>query len=652
VKVVIPDLHYTYDEMAWVEGVARGTTRTFLDFIRQSPLDSHTDHFFGSFDAQGAGVLSLKLALPIRHLEDTTVGGAFTLQNNSITAMRFHELSQVNGAFTFTEKSVRGRGVQFRILGMPAQLDLDSQEGGVLDLRMAGSYSKDSGQTLLPDHLASRVRGTMQWQLAAKLGDKEQAPSLALTSDLVGTAIDLPPPLGKTASQSLPLHVVYLPGQDGTDRVSARYGTLVRMNALLPQKGGGRFNVHLGTGEAPEPTEPGLWISGNLRFADLDAWLAQDWGLEGEDKGAPGTGLPFRQASINFSELQVFNRRLHDTHIRLQPDGKGWNLKIAGKEVNGEVVTVPEKNGHRVLAQFKRLAVPEADGTAKPAPSAPSSEHPKLRNLDLSIQSLAWKKRELGEMRLRLSPVKTGFQVEHFLLAPPEGRLEGSGLVSDHPRRPTSLNLKLSTQNLGKLLARLGHEDTIKGSEAELSGTLAWTGSPEDFNVQTLEGDLDFSAKKGQFLKVDPGAGRLVGVLNLQSLPRRISLDFRDVFSQGFAFDEIAGRVHLEQGSAYTKDLRMSGPAANVRMSGVVNLAAETQNLKLQIQPRLEESVALAGALIGGPAVGLGTLLANKVLKNPIGQAAGFEYAVSGTWADPVITKVPRKAVKPEEQAP
>jgi uncharacterized protein YhdP len=223
--------------------------------------------------------------------------------------------------------------------------------------------------------------------------------------------------------------------------------------------------------------------------------------------------------------------------------------------------------------------------------------------------------------------------------------------VSDHRRRPTRLNLKLSAPNLGKLLARLGHGDAIKGGEAEMRGTLGWTGSPEDFNLHTLEGDLELLARKGQFLKVDPGAGRLIGVLSLQALPRRISLDFRDVFSQGFAFDEIKGQVHIEKGSAYAKDLRMNGPAAQISMSGVVNLPEESQNLKLHIQPRVEDTVAVAGAIIGGPAVGLGTFLASKVLKDPLGQAVGFEYAVSGTWSEPIITKVPRRQAKPEGQA-
>jgi len=653
VHVEIPDLHHTMDEIAWVEGYARGDTRAFLDFVRQSPVDRYTGHFIGGFSAQGTGILALKMALPLRHVDDTTVGGAFTFQNNSITPGRgMPELTQVNGAITFSEKAVQGRGIQLRVLDMPAQLELNSREGMGLHARLSGNAGAEALRPHLPGVLAGRLRGAAQWLADVEIAGNGQAAGLMVSSDLAGLAVDLPAPLGKTAAQSVPLSVEYQPDQSGMDRLTARYGVLARLNARIPQSGGTRINLHLGAGEVTEPTEPGLWISGNLRTVDLDAWRQQDWGL---DAGGPpdvgkGQGGPvFRQASLNFGEAILFNRRLHDTHVRLQPAGKGWNLNLAGKEVNGEIITVPEPNGIRLVANFKRLALPEPERVAPPAPPTAEGDKTRLTNLDLNIQSLVWKQRELGELHLRLSPLKHGFKVERFLLAPPEGRLEGSGLVSDHPRRPTQLQLKLSTPQLGKLLARFGYEEAIRGGEAEVSGTLGWMGSPEDFDLRTLEGELDLGARRGQFLKVEPGAARLIGVLSLQSLPRRISLDFRDVFSQGFAFDEIKGQVHLERGSAYTQDLRMDGPAAKVSMSGVVSLTDETQNLKLKIQPRLEDTVAVAGALLGGPAVGLGTLLAGKILKNPLGQAVGFEYAISGSWADPVITKVPRKRPDAED---
>jgi uncharacterized protein YhdP len=233
------------------------------------------------------------------------------------------------------------------------------------------------------------------------------------------------------------------------------------------------------------------------------------------------------------------------------------------------------------------------------------------------------------------------------LLKAPDGQVRGKGLLANHPRRPTQLEFELESDNLGKLLDRMGMPGRLKRGSGRIAGPIGWTGGLEDFNFATLEGDLEVSLKQGQFSKVDPGVGKLLGILSLQALPRRIALDFRDVFSEGFAFDQIVGNIHLERGSAYAKDLRMNGPAAKVRMGGVADLARETQNLRVVIEPRLEDTLAVAGALLGGPVVGVGAFIASKVLKNPISQAASFEYAITGTWADPVITKVP----KPKAQA-
>ena len=152
---------------------------------------------------------------------------------------------------------------------------------------------------------------------------------------------------------------------------------------------------------------------------------------------------------------------------------------------------------------------------------------------------------------------------------------------------------------------------------------------------------MHLEAKKGQFLKVDPGLGKLIGVVSLQALPRRVALDFRDVFSEGFAFDEISATAAITRGVAHTGDFSMAGPAARVEMKGDINVAGETQRLDVKVVPSMSESVAL-GAAIVNPAVGIATLLAQKALKDPIGEMVAFEYEVSGTWADPMVLKKKR----------
>jgi uncharacterized protein YhdP len=187
----------------------------------------------------------------------------------------------------------------------------------------------------------------------------------------------------------------------------------------------------------------------------------------------------------------------------------------------------------------------------------------------------------------------------------------------------------------------------VRGGSAKLEGSLSWSGALYELDYPTMSGDLKLEAAKGQFVKLDPGIGKLLGVLNLQALPRRATLDFRDVFSGGFAFDEISGAARIERGTATTENFHVRGPAANVVMGGTVDLARETQNLRVRITPHLTESVAVAGALVGGPIAGVATYLAQKVLKDPFGQAATYEYDVAGTWSEPTVKRVPRQPPVP-----
>lgn len=644
VKVVIPDLVHTYDEVVLIDGRAQGETRAFLDFIRQSPVHGYTDGFTEAFKATGDGELAIRLRLPVRNLEATTVSGNFTLRDNRLDpGGGLPVLEGVTGTLGFSDKDLQAKGVRVRVLGQPAVVDigtagaLPGEPGGKIRISAAGRIDAEALKPHLPGPLVERVSGATDWR--ADIGmNANRKTEFSIQSDLTGLRVDLPAPLGKNAADAMALRVVKQPGGGKPDTLQVRYGDQISVRAELANDAPRKINVRLGPGDAPAPSEDGVWVTGNLRFLDVDAWRS----LSLYDSES---GPAFREASITFNELRVMNRRLHDTHFRLRPSGNGSNLMVAGREIIGEITTVHDGKSVRILANLKRLNLPDPE-PGSGADAVPSAANPFA--LELVANKFAWKGRELGELRLRMTPAKAGLQVDHFLLNTPGTRLEGKGVLADHPRRPTRLDFALDADSLGKLLTQFDKPGRVGGGALRIDGSLNWTGGMENFDLAALSGKLDIAVKQGQFLKVDPRGAKLLGILSLQALPRRIALDFRDVFSEGFAFDEIVGNVHLEKGSAYTKDLRMNGPAARIRMSGVVDLSRESQNLRVSIQPRLEDSLAVAGALLGGPVVGLGTLIAGKVLKDPVGQATTFEYTVAGTWEEPVVSKVPRK---PKEAA-
>ncbi len=674
VRVSIPDLHASLEEALIIDGQARGDTGTFLDFIRNSPVNQHTGRFTEPFKASGQGQLDLHLHIPLRNLDATSLRGTFMFDDNSLDpGGDLPELTALSGAIQFTQSDLRARNIRARVLGFPVALNIDSAAGvpdpdGVAQtrasgarqvrVRLEGDIDAVALKPHLPAHLLARISGGARWQadIGMNAGGKS---GLVFRSDLVGLAVNLPAPFGKTAAQAMPLRVsresVGAPAASAAgaaaemDSISARYGELVSLRAELPKAGQPRVNLRLGPGEASPPTDTGLWIGGSMRLLDLDAWRQLEPGaLTGGDAQAqamPGTGkLPLREASVVFNEVHLLNRRLRDTHIKLHPAGAGWRLALAGREITGELVTIPAGKNVSVQANFKRLSLPEAlpEKKAEPETGREDSFLNHLAGLELTADSAALFGRELGELQLRLTPDRGGLRVENLKLKSPDGQLSGKGMLASHPRRPSRLEFELESGNLGKLLDQFGMPGRLKRGTAFVSGPLSWTGGLQDFNLASLEGDLAVNLKQGQFTKLDPGAGKLLGILSLQALPRRISLDFRDIFTEGFAFDEIIGNLHIERGAVYARNLRMNGPAAKVSMSGVADLVRETQNLRVTIQPRLEDTLAVAGALLGGPAVGVGTFLANKILQNPIGQVATFEYAISGPWAEPVVTKLAR----------
>ncbi len=641
VKVVIPDLVHTRDEVVLVDGQVQGDTQSFLDFIRQSPVHAHTDGFTAPFKAQGRGELSLRLRLPVRRLGAATVSGSFGMRDNRLEPGGGLPLIEaITGSVQFTEKDMRAKDVRVQVAGMPVLVDLGSggapgQTSGVR-IGARGRVDAERLKPEMPDALAERLSGAADWRADIGL-NADGRMELAVTSDLSGLRINLPAPLGKNAADAIPLRMTRRPEDGARSSLHVRYGDQVAVRAELARDAPAKMQVRLGPGDAPAPTDPGLWISGNLRFIDLDAWLALRLHEDAERRG--GGAPPLRGAQVTFNEARVLGRRLHDTSVRLRPAGNGWQASLAGRELAGEVTTVPEDGKTRVLANFKRLTLPDAEPGAVPAERTDAS----LGALDLVVGKLTWKGHELSDLRLRMMPARGGYQVEHFQVAMPESRLEGKGVLAEHPRQTTRMDLKLDTGSLGRMLGNLGKPGLLKDGPMQASGVLGWTGGLEDFSLATLFGDLDVKVGQGQFLKADPGVAKLLGILSLQALPRRIALDFRDVFSDGFAFQDISGNIHLERGSAYTNDLRMNGAAARVLMSGVIDLRRESQNLRVSVQPRLDDSLAVAGALLGGPAVGLGALIAGKVLKDPVGQATTFEYAVTGGWAEPNVSKLTRR---------
>jgi uncharacterized protein YhdP len=339
-------------------------------------------------------------------------------------------------------------------------------------------------------------------------------------------------------------------------------------------------------------------------------------------------------------------------------DGTLWRANLDARELNGylEYREPSDASAGRVYARLARLAI--APGAAREVEALLSEQPASIPALDIVVDDFELRGKRLG--RLEVEAINRGadaagareWRLNKFNLISPAAVLTASGnWASVGPAqggnavpvdRRTVLNFKLDLTDSGALLTRLGMPGVIRNGQGSMEGQVAWQGSPITLDYPSMTGAFTIDVTQGQFLKADPGIAKLLGVLSLQSLPRRLTLDFRDVFSEGFTFDFVRGDVRIEEGIAKTTNLQMTGVNAAVLMEGRADIARETQDLKVVVVPEINAGTASLIASVINPAVGLGTFLAQMFLRKPLMEAATQEFYIDGPWADPRIAKVPR----------
>jgi len=359
---------------------------------------------------------------------------------------------------------------------------------------------------------------------------------------------------------------------------------------------------------------------------------------------------------LQASTLTTQGRTLHDVVAGITREGTTWRANIDARELSGHAVYTPStrQQSSRLYARLARLNLPpSAISDVESLLETPPTSMPAL---DIQIEDLTLRNKRLGRIDIeavntesrspRLTAAANGreWQLQKFNVTVPEASLRASGrwaaAVDSRPRR-TEMNFRLDVQDAGALLGRLGTPGALRAGSGHLEGQIGWNGSPLSLHYPSMQGQFQIRMGRGQFLKADPGVAKLLGVLSLQGLPRRLLLDFRDVFSDGFAFDTVQGDVQIQQGIASTHNLQIDGVNAVVKMEGSADIAHETQQLRVLILPQLDAGGAsvVAGIAIN-PVVGLTSFLAQWLLKSPLSRAAIQEFTIDGSWSDPRVTKM------------
>jgi uncharacterized protein YhdP len=374
--------------------------------------------------------------------------------------------------------------------------------------------------------------------------------------------------------------------------------------------------------------------------------------------GADTGAWSFAPQRLEFSARQVLaqGRQLNQVQINAQRSKDTWAGKVKAQEFEGEVEYTPSRGTDtaRLQARLNRLTIPASASTQ--AEGLLDNSLQELPTLDIAVKDLDLRGKKLGSLELMAQNRTRAdgareWRMDKLLISNEDGDFSAQGqwqkLLSQSSSQ-TQFDFKLSLKNVGGMLQRLGLPDAIRNGNGSIEGQILWAGSPIAPEVMSMGGQFRVAVERGQFLKTEPGAARLLGVLSLQSLPRRLLLDFRDVFSEGFAFDFFRGDVRIEQGIASSSNLQMKGVNVAVLMDGQANIGQETQDLKILVIPDINAGGASLVYSAVNPLIGLTTFLAQYVLRRPLMESNTQQFHVDGTWAEPRVTQVPFKSdVKP-----
>ena len=680
-----------------LDAAASGPLAEMLQFVNTTPVGGWLGNALAASTGSSNADLKLGLVVPLLNPPATSVKGGLTLTGNDVRIGPDSPLlAGAHGRVDFTHKGFAVVGASARLLGGDASFEGGSLADGSVRFTGQGVASADGLRRAVELGPLARVAVSLGGQAAyrASLGFVRGAPEITVTSNLTGLAINLPAPLGKVAEAALPMRyqnvidpppasVPLAPGQGLRDTLRFELGTLVQAQYQRDLSGDTPRVLRGGVGvmePAPQPAA-GVAASINLKSLNTDEWeaaaerlfgpaeLGRDVrdGREARDLRDAGTRASYMPDTIalRVQELSAGARRLNRVVAGVSQEAGLWRANVDAEQLNGYVEYRPAARrgapggAGRVYARLSRLSLPKSD--AEQVESFLDQPPASVPALDVVVEDFELRGKRLGRVEIEAVNRSSGagrealrdWQLSKFNISTPEAQLTATGHWSaagapaprggtPSPRRAV-MDFKLVLADSGALLERLGTPKAIRGGKGQLSGQVGWLGSPFALDYPSLSGQVNIALDAGQFLKADPGVARLLGVLSLQSLPRRLSLDFRDVFQEGFAFDSVTGDLKIAQGVALTNNLRMRGVQAAVLMEGSADLARETQDLRVIVVPEINAGTAALAYAVINPAIGLGAFLAQALLKKPLTAAGTREFRVSGPWADPKVEPVKRK---------
>lgn len=646
VYVNIPHAPAGQDSHLLLTGGFSGGLGDGLKILQEAPIG--TASTFAGWKGEGGLQGSLDLDVPLAKGTEPKIVVDFKTDKARLQlAEPTLDLTQLKGNFRFdSAKGLSGQNISAQAFDRPitAQIFAEGKPGDISTRVTAnGQVTVKRLTDWLNVSQPLPVSGDITYQLQVILDGADS--QLMVNSNLKGVAVDLPAPFGMPASQ----------GRDSTFRMTLQgaerrywfdYGELANFTfAAPPDKfNDGRGELFLGNGDAVLPGAKGLRIRGVLSELDIDPWKKLVDRYAGNDPGGNAKQL-LSGADFKVGKLTGFGTQFDQVSLQLGRKTAAWGLQFDSQQAKG-TVNLPDANGAPIAVNLNYVKLPAVDPTVQADENAPdplADIDPKsIPALDIAIDQLFQGPDLVGAWSLKIRPTAKGMAFNNLDLGLKGMQLKGAGGWEGAPGASSSwYKGRLDGKNIADVLKGWGFAPTVTSEDFHLDVDGRWPGSPAWVGPKRFSGSLDAAFRKGQFVEVEGGAQalRVFGLLNFNSIGRRLRLDFSDLLGKGLSYDRVKGLLAASNGVFVTREpITMTGPSTNLELNGTLDLVADRVDAKLLVTLPVTNNLPIAALIVGAPAIGGALFLIDKLIGDRVSRFASVQYKVQGPWKDPKIT--------------
>jgi uncharacterized protein (TIGR02099 family) len=646
IYVNIPHVPAGKNSHLFLDGAFSGVLGDGLKILQTAPIG--TAETFAGWEGEGELQGKLKLDIPLAKGEQPqilvdfkTAKARLKLRDPAL------ELTQLKGDFRFdSAKGLSGQNISARAFDKPvsAQIFADGSAGN-LKTRVTASGQVEVKK--LTDWLSVTqplpVSGLIPYQLQLNIGGPDS--QLLVSSNLKGVAVDLPAPFGMTADTGR--DTTFRMTLQGTDRrYWVNYGELANFTYEAPAGNftDGRGELLLGGGQAVVPGAKGLRVRGTLSELDIGPWKDLADKYAGQDPGGSAKQL-LSSADLKIGKLSAFGTTLDQASVQVNRKPAAWALQLDSQQVKGSV-GLPDAKSAPIAINLQTVRLPAPDPTVLADENSPdplaSVDPTKIPALDITINQLYQGKDLVGAWSLKVRPTAKGIALNTLDLGLKGILLQGSGGWEGTPGASNSwYKGRISGKNLADVLKGWGFAPSVTSEDFHMDVDGRWPGSPAWLATKRFSGTLDASLNKGQFVEVEGSAQalRVFGLLNFNSIGRRLRLDFSDLFGKGLSYDRVKGLLVATNGVYVTREpIRMTGPSSNIELNGTLDLVGDKVDAKLMVTLPVTNNLPIAALIVGAPAIGGALFLIDKLIGDSVSRFASVKYTVKGPWKEPKIT--------------